>query len=182
MSKLSNATKSRLLREYKRLREDPPPGISACLVNDDNLTAWRAHITGPAESPFANVVWQVDMEIPDRYPMAPPSARFVGERIPYHPNIDAEGRICLDTLKRKPTGSWTPAVNLATLLLSLQSLLGEPNPEDGLVADVSRLYRNNPKEWFKEAQRRATGSWTSARKQEPPAPANDEPAEKRRKV
>lgn len=56
----------------------------------------------------------------------------------YQPNIDSEGRICLDTLKMQPQGSWAPSVNINTLLLSIRLLLAYPNPEDGLVADIVR--------------------------------------------
>lgn len=41
----------------------------------------------------------------------------------YHPNIDFSGRICLDILKEK----WSAIYNVQSVLLSLQSLLGEPN-------------------------------------------------------
>lgn len=54
----------------------------------------------------------------------------------WQPNIDSDGRICLDTLKMQPQGSWAPAVNLNTLLLTIRVLLAYPNPADGLVADI----------------------------------------------
>jgi ubiquitin-conjugating enzyme E2 T len=56
----------------------------------------------------------------------------------YHPNIDSGGRICLDALKMPPTGAWRPALNLSTVLSNIQLLLAEPNPDDGLMADIVR--------------------------------------------
>ena len=56
------------------------------------------------------------------------------------PNIDSDGRICLDTLKMQPQGSWAPAVNINTLLLTIRVLLAYPNPADGLVADIVSFY------------------------------------------
>ncbi|XP_074365374.1 ubiquitin-conjugating enzyme E2 36-like [Apium graveolens] len=54
--------------------------------------------------------------------MAPPKVRFLTKI--YHPNIDKLGRICLDILKDK----WSPALQIRTVLLSIQALLSAPNP------------------------------------------------------
>lgn len=77
------------------------------------------------------------LSFPHRYPMEPPKIRFVTPV--YHPNIDAEGRICLDLLNPPPKGSWKPSLNIGTLLTSIALLLAEPNPEDGLVTDTVRF-------------------------------------------
>jgi hypothetical protein len=56
----------------------------------------------------------------------------------YHPNIDSEGRICLDTLKMPPKGSWVPSVSISALLTTIRLLLSSPNPDDGLMPDIVR--------------------------------------------
>lgn len=56
--------------------------------------------------------------------------------VPYHPNIDGEGRICLDLLKMPPTGAWRPTVPLPALLHAIRLLLVEPNPDDPLLPDI----------------------------------------------
>lgn len=71
-----------------------------------------------------------------RYPFEPPKVRF--ETPIYHPNIDNAGRICLDTLKMRPKGSWLPSINLCTLLTTIRLLMAEPNPDDGLMPDIVR--------------------------------------------
>ena len=179
---LSAAAKARLKRELVLVQKGKLPGIEAKPkdTNDNNTNAdlqdnskttttttttttpvtkqwthWTATIEGPRDSPFAGIPFTVSLQFPPRYPMAPPECQFVGPLIPYHPNIDAsQGRICLDTLKRPPAGSWSPAVSLASLLLSLQVLLGEPNADDGLEPDATRLYQQSRHEWHVEAQRR----------------------------
>ena len=69
--------------------------------------------------------------------MAPPKVRFL-TRI-YHPNIDKLGRICLDILKDK----WSPALQIRTVLLSIQALLSAPNPDDPLDNDVADQWKTD---------------------------------------
>jgi ubiquitin-conjugating enzyme E2 T len=159
---VSPATKARLLREMSLLSRDPPPGIAAYLPDDStsdsssssssssDMTKIRVQITGP--EPFESGIFLLLVNITSRYPFEPPRCRFLTPI--YHPNIDSGGRICLDTLKVPPAGSWSPAVSLPSLLLSIRSLMAEPNPDDGLVPDISELYKRNPEKWREEARRR----------------------------
>jgi ubiquitin-conjugating enzyme E2 C len=104
-----------------QLMTSPAPGVSAFPGADGNLLAWAATIEGPDGTPYAGLSLKLTFAFPSNYPMAPPTVLF---KTPiYHPNVDFSGRICLDILKDK----WTPAYNIQTVLLSLQSLLGEPN-------------------------------------------------------
>lgn len=69
--------------------------------------------------------------------MEPPKVRFITPV--YHPNIDAEGRICLDILNPPPKGAWKPSLNISTVLASIALLLADPNPDDGLVTETVRI-------------------------------------------
>ena len=80
--------------------------------------------------------------------MHAPKVRFLTKI--YHPNIDKLGRICLDILKDQ----WTPALQIRTVLLSIQALLSTPNPKDPLANDVAQHWINN----LQDAE--ATGMFT----------------------
>lgn len=140
---------SRLKKELEMLANDPGPGVSAWSV-DDNLKLIEAQIEGPKDSPFALGTFSLSIQIPDRYPFEPPNVRFITPI--YHPNIDNDGRICLDTLKMQPQGSWSPSININTLLLTIRLLMASPNSDDGLVPDVTEEYRRNIELWRKKAK------------------------------
>ncbi len=78
--------------------------------------------------------------------MAPPKVRFMTKI--YHPNIDKLGRICLDILKEK----WSPALQIRTVLLSIQALLSAPNPDDPLDNQVANHWKTNEAEAIKTAK------------------------------
>ncbi|KAK3498551.1 ubiquitin-conjugating enzyme/RWD-like protein [Neurospora crassa] len=132
-----NAVK-RLQTELMQLMTSPAPGVSAFPSADGNLLSWRATIEGPEDTPYAGLTFKLSFEFPANYPYAPPTVLF---RTPiYHPNVDFSGRICLDILKDK----WTAAYNTQTVLLSLQSLLGEPNNASPLNGEAAELWDKDP--------------------------------------
>jgi ubiquitin-conjugating enzyme E2 T len=144
-----SARTARLKKELEMLTSDPGPGVSAWPV-DDNMTRLQGQILGPTESPYENGIYNLSIDIPDRYPFEPPRIKFLTPI--YHPNIDSDGRICLDTLKVQPHGSWTPSININTLLLTIRVLLSTPNADDGLVPDITEEYKRDKLLWFRKAR------------------------------
>lgn len=129
---------SRMKKELERLKKDPPHGVT-CWCKQGKLNCLEANLLGAEGTPYEGGVFKLDIQIPNNYPFQPPHVRFLTQI--YHPNIDTAGRICLDVLKSPPTGSWKPAHNLHTILTSIQLLVAEPNPDDGLMADISSEYK-----------------------------------------
>eukprot|EP00898_Chlorokybus_atmophyticus_P004282 jgi/Chlat1/4855/Chrsp31S04886 len=129
----------RIIKETQRLLSEPVPGISASPC-ESNLREFNVMILGPQSSPYEGGVYKLELFLPEEYPMAPPKVRFLTKI--YHPNIDNLGRICLDILKDK----WSPALQIRTVLLSIQALLSAPNPEDPLNENVARHWKTNEAE------------------------------------
>ena len=140
----------RIQNELKELQRDPPSTCSAG-PEGDNMYKWDGFIFGPTESPYEGGVFKLTIEFPEDYPFRPPHVRFVTKV--YHPNINASGSICLDILKDK----WSPALSISKVLLSIESLLTDPNPDDPFVPEIANLYKKNPAAYKEHAQ-----SWTEA--------------------
>eukprot|EP00889_Picochlorum_renovo_P002288 jgi/Picre1/29318/NNA_004708.t1 len=87
---------------------------------------------GPSGSPYAGGVFFLDIKFPGDYPFKPPKVTFK-TRI-YHCNISSQGQICLDVLKEQ----WSPALTVSKVLLSICSLLTDPNPSDPLVPAIAQ--------------------------------------------
>jgi len=138
----------RIVKETARLMQEPPPGISATPY-EDNLRYFNVIIAGPAQSPYEGGIFKLELFLPEEYPMVPPKVRFLTKI--YHPNIDKLGRICLDILKDK----WSPALQIRTVLLSIQALMSAPNPDDPLANDVADQWKTN-----EEAALRIAQEWT----------------------
>lgn len=119
------------------------PGIAAWARDEGSrLDVLDAEIRGAEDTPYAGGVFRLEVNIPNEYPLKPPRVRFL-TRI-YHPNIDSQGRICLDSLNMPPKGAWKPSLNVATVLTSIQALMSTPNGDDGLMVDITEEFHNNP--------------------------------------
>ena len=55
----------------------------------------------------------------------------------FHPNVYADGGICLDILQNR----WSPTYDVSAILTSIQSLLDEPNPNSPANNVAAQLYQ-----------------------------------------
>ncbi len=124
----------RINNEINDLTKNPLPNCSATPIDDCDMFHWKGTITGPKESPYEGGVFYLDIIFPSDYPFKPPKINFTTKI--YHPNISSSGSICLDILKDQ----WSPALMISKVLLSISSLLCDPNPADPLVPEIARIY------------------------------------------
>lgn len=87
----------------------------------DNVFEWIGTIKGVAGTAYEGCQFKIRIKFANDYPFSAPTITFTTPV--FHPNVDHFGNICLDILKEK----WTAAYSVQTVLLSLQTLLGDPN-------------------------------------------------------
>lgn len=95
------------------LQEDPPTGVSGA-PTDNNIMIWNAVIFGPHDTPFEDGTFKLTIEFTEEYPNKPPTVRFVSHM--FHPNVYADGGICLDILQNR----WSPTYDVSAILTSIQ--------------------------------------------------------------
>ncbi|KAF9228775.1 hypothetical protein BS17DRAFT_772499 [Gyrodon lividus] len=128
----------RLSSELMTLMMSSSPGISAFPKNDSNLFEWAGTIEGAPGTIYAGLTFRISISFPSNYPYSSPAIKF--DTPCYHPNVDINnGAICLDILQDK----WSAVYSVQTVLLSLQSLLGEPNNASPLNPDAAALWNNS---------------------------------------
>ncbi|KAF4670167.1 Ubiquitin-conjugating enzyme E2 4 [Perkinsus olseni] len=126
----------RINKELQDLSQDPPANCSAGPIGDD-MFHWQATIMGPKDSPYDGGVFFLNITFPSDYPFKPPKCHFTTKI--YHCNISSNGSICLDILRDQ----WSPALTISKVLLSISSLLTDPNPNDPFVPEIANLLKSD---------------------------------------
>uniref|UniRef100_A0A8C1N4V5 Ubiquitin-conjugating enzyme E2A (RAD6 homolog) n=1 Tax=Cyprinus carpio TaxID=7962 RepID=A0A8C1N4V5_CYPCA len=102
---------------------------------------------------FVIGTFKLTIEFTEEYPNKPPTVRFVSKM--FHPNVYADGSICLDILQNR----WSPTYDVSSILTSIQSLLDEPNPNSPANSQAAQLYQENKREYEKRVSAIVEQSW-----------------------
>ncbi|KAK3881774.1 hypothetical protein Pmani_005773 [Petrolisthes manimaculis] len=134
--------------EYRGLQDEPVEGFCVKLLNEDNLFEWEVAIFGPPDTLYQGGYFKAHVKFPPDYPYSPPSVRFLTKV--WHPNVYENGDLCISILHppvddpqsgELPCERWNPTQNVRTVLLSVISLLNEPNTYSPANVDASVMYR-----------------------------------------
>lgn len=138
----------RIKKEIQYLDRDSSDLYTAKPIKGDKFH-WTATITGPPDSPYEEGTFSLIIHIPTDYPFKPPKVIFTTKI--YHPNINKDGEVCLDILNSQ----WSPALTISKILLSIVSLLCDPNADDPLDHDIAHVYKTD-----RESYNRMARKWT----------------------
>ncbi|WVZ10860.1 hypothetical protein V8G54_015390 [Vigna mungo] len=168
---MSTPARKRLMRDFKRVQQDPPAGISGA-PHENNIMLWNAVIFGPDDTPWDGGTFKLTLQFTEEYPNKPPVVRFVSQM--FHPNSDyngfpvlisfpfsilvyADGSICLDILQNQ----WSPIYDVAAILTSIQSLLCDPNPNSPANSEAARMFSENKREYNRRVRDIVEQSWSA---------------------
>jgi ubiquitin-conjugating enzyme E2 G1 len=157
---------ARLLhKQFHEVQHDPSCGFSAGLI-DDNIFKWRVTIFGPPKTPYEGGTFPALLDFPQEFPDLPPKMRFLCPM--YHPNIRDTGEVCISILH--PPGEdvfeyedraerWLPIHTVESILISVISMLSDPNCESPENVEAAKTYRTNPKEYMRKVRRTVEQSY-----------------------
>ena len=127
---------------------DIPETIEEVEINTDNILGPHfIKLCGPSDTPYEGGRFKLELKITETYPFQPPKLYFHTKM--YHPNIARyDGSICIDILKDQ----WSAALKLKSVILSISSLLANPNPRDPLEGGIADVYTNSREEFNKNVK------------------------------
>jgi len=143
-----------LANQLRSLLNDPVEGFTV-EADEVNFFEWKVWIEGPKDTCYAGGVFQLSLKFPKDYPMSPPELKLVSDF--WHPNVFANGKVCMSILHppgedamsgELPEERWLPTQSVTTIILSLMSLLNDPNCASPANVDASVEWRNH-REAFK---------------------------------
>ena len=92
-----------------------------------------AGAVGTEGTPYEGGVFRMKLALGADFPNVPPKGFFTTKI--FHPNVSAEGEICVNTLKK----DWKPNLGIRHILTVIRCLLIDPNPESALNDEAGKL-------------------------------------------
>ena len=133
----------RIEKEIREMKKNEPYYAEP---DENDTSQWNGYVLGPEDTVYEGGKFLLTIVLPSDYPFSAPTVQF---KTPvYHPNISESGAVCIDILKDQ----WSPALTLHAVLVSITSLLSDPNPDDPLVTTIAHQYIHNRKEFYKSAR------------------------------
>ncbi|XP_063197162.1 ubiquitin-conjugating enzyme E2 G1 [Chroicocephalus ridibundus] len=145
-----------LRRQLAELNKNPVEGFSAGLIDDNDLYRWEVLIIGPPDTLYEGGVFKAHLTFPKDYPLRPPKMKFITEI--WHPNVDKNGDVCISILHEpgedkygyeKPEERWLPIHTVETIMISVISMLADPNGDSPANVDAAKEWREDRNGEFK---------------------------------
>lgn len=138
----------RLQSELKQHLKEPNYFYSID-IDPNNFYIWNVLLIGPPDSPFEGGLFKCQFKFSTDYPNKPPEFRFI-TNLP-HPNIYPDGRVCISILHEGQdewgyehiSERWNPSHSVNSIMMSILSILINPNFESPANVDISVLWRDN---------------------------------------
>ncbi|CCJ28847.1 unnamed protein product [Pneumocystis jirovecii] len=152
---MSGLCRSRLQEERRQWRKDHPFGFYAkpnkLPDGTMDLMNWSVGIPGRPKTNWEGGMFKLAMFFPEEYPTKPPKCKFVPPL--FHPNVYPSGTVCLSILNEEE--SWKPAITIKQILLGIQDLLNDPNPNSPAQSEAYTLFKKDRAAYEKRIRQQA---------------------------
>ncbi|EPR62497.1 putative ubiquitin conjugating enzyme E2 [Toxoplasma gondii TgCatPRC2] len=150
---MSTVARRRIVQDISRVTRDPPHGVRASPFADSMMHC-HAIIHGPEDTMWECGTFHLIITFTEDYPAFPPKVRFLSRL--FHPNVYADGRICIDILQNQ----WSAMYDIAAVLTSIQSLLSDPNPQSPANPQAAKIFVENREEYDRLVLQCVEDSWS----------------------
>ena len=158
MNKFSKQILSKQLQDLMRQTD---LGFSVGLVDENDLYKWTVCFTGPEDTIYEGGFFKAILTFPEDFPQNPPEMKFITEM--FHPNIYKDGKVCISILhppgtdnlneQEKAEERWRPVLGVEQILISVISMLNEPNCNSPANIDASVMFRNNREKYNEKVKK-----------------------------
>jgi ubiquitin-protein ligase len=161
---MSTQAVARLQKELRDLNRNPVQGIKVELIDESNCFEWKMWIEGPVGTWYEGGIFKATMTFPEDYPNSPPKMKFISQM--WHPNIYSDGIVCISILhtpdplnpQEREDETWRPILTVESILLSVCSMLTDPNFSSPANVDASVEMRREPEIYKQKVLRLALQS------------------------
>ena len=153
---MNNFSTALLKKQFKDINKESDLGFSVGLIDENNFYKWSVVIFGPSETIYEGGFFNAILTFPLDYPNSPPQIKFTSPM--FHPNIYPDGRVCISILhppgtdkfneQEKAEERWRPSLGAEEILLSVISMLNDPNCDSPANIDAAVMLRNNPEKYI----------------------------------
>ena len=163
---MSNFSKELLKKQLKDLSKNPDLPFNVGLIDENDFYKWSVLFTGPEDTIYEGGFFKAILTFLEDFPQNPPEMRFITEM--FHPNIYKDGKVCISILhspgvdvfntQEKAEERWRPSLGVEQILISVISMLNDPNCDSPANVDAAVMFRNNRKEYEKKVRQLALKS------------------------
>jgi len=135
-------------------------GFSVGLVDENDFYLWTVCFTGPEDTIYEGGFFKALLTFPQDFPQNPPEMKFLTEM--WHPNIYEDGKVCISILhspgndpyneQEKAEERWRPILGVEQILVSVISMLNEPNCDSPANIDAGVHLRKDPEGYKKKVR------------------------------
>ena len=156
----SKFSKELLKKQLRDLNKRTDLGFSVGLIDENDYYKWSVLFQGPEDTIFEGGFFKAILTFPEDFPQNPPEMKFITQM--WHPNIYKDGKVCISILHppgvdnmnelEKAEERWRPVLGVEQILISVISMLNEPNCNSPANVDASVMFRKNRKEYEKKVK------------------------------